>query len=87
MSSVVGEPGSAWSSGTCHLHLRGPAGQSPRPKLRLHIDISPTDRDQEAKLERLVRLVAPCTHRSERSESWHVLLDPEGDDFASCSAV
>ncbi|MFJ6902788.1 VOC family protein [Streptomyces griseoluteus] len=55
----------------------------PRPaKLRLHIDVSPTDRDQPAELDRLLALGArPADVGQTGEESWHVLLDPEGNEF------
>lgn len=51
-------------------------------KLRLHIDVNPTDRDQDAELDRLLALGA--THADvgqSGAESWHVLADPEGNEF------
>jgi catechol 2,3-dioxygenase-like lactoylglutathione lyase family enzyme len=55
----------------------------PRPaKLRLHIDVNPTDRDQEAELERLLSLGARKADIGQTGEeSWHVLQDPEGNEF------
>jgi hypothetical protein len=55
----------------------------PRPrKLRLHIDVSATDRDQAAELERLLALGArPADVGQTSAESWHVLADPEGNEF------
>lgn len=55
----------------------------PRPaKLRLHIDVSPTDRDQPAELDRLLALGArPADIGQTGDESWHVLLDPENNEF------
>ncbi|MGW5306169.1 VOC family protein [Streptomyces griseoluteus] len=55
----------------------------PRPaKLRLHLDVSPTDRDQPAELDRLLALGArPADVGQTGEESWHVLLDPEGNEF------
>ncbi|HEX3715862.1 MAG TPA: VOC family protein [Trebonia sp.] len=56
----------------------------PRPgqKLRLHIDVNATDRDQEAELERLLALGArPADVGQSGNESWHVLADPEGNEF------
>lgn len=51
-------------------------------KLRLHIDVNPTDRDQEAELQRLLALGAkPADVGQTGSESWHVLADPEGNEF------
>ncbi|MFE1147909.1 VOC family protein [Streptomyces albidoflavus] len=55
----------------------------PRPRrLRLHLDVSPTDRDQDAELERLLALGArPAQVGQSGEESWHVLADPEGNEF------
>ena len=51
-------------------------------KLRLHIDINPTDRDQDAELERLLAIGArPADIGQTGEEQWHVLLDPEGNEF------
>lgn len=51
-------------------------------KLRQHIDINATDRDQEAELERLLALGArPADVGQTGDESWHVLQDPEGNEF------
>jgi catechol 2,3-dioxygenase-like lactoylglutathione lyase family enzyme len=51
-------------------------------KLRLHLDVNPTDRDQEAELERLLALGAkPADVGQTGEESWHVLADPEGNEF------
>ncbi|MGW4891820.1 VOC family protein [Kitasatospora sp. NPDC004240] len=51
-------------------------------KLRLHIDVNPTDRDQDAELERLHALGArPVDIGQTGTENWHVLADPEGNEF------
>ena len=51
-------------------------------KVRLHIDVSPTDRDQDAELQRLLDLGAvPADVGQTGDESWHVLADPEGNEF------
>ena len=51
-------------------------------KLRLHIDINPTDRDQNAELRRLLELGATRADVGQSGgESWHVLADPEGNPF------
>ncbi|MFJ9057962.1 VOC family protein [Streptomyces sp. NPDC102409] len=59
------------------------AGREPRAgKLPLHIDVSPFDRDQDAELERLLALGArPADVGQTGAESWHVLADPEGNEF------
>jgi hypothetical protein len=51
-------------------------------KSRLHIDVNATDRDQAAEHERLLRLGArPADIGQNGDESWHVLADPEGNEF------
>jgi len=50
-------------------------------KLRLHIDVSATDRDQEAELARLLQLGAKKIDIGQGDVSWHVLADPEGHEF------
>jgi catechol 2,3-dioxygenase-like lactoylglutathione lyase family enzyme len=51
-------------------------------KVRLHIDLNPTDRDQDAELERLLGLGAtPADVGQTGEENWHVLADPEGNEF------
>jgi hypothetical protein len=51
-------------------------------KLRLHIDVNATDRDQDAELERLLAAGArPADVGQTGDESWHVLADPEGNEF------
>lgn len=50
--------------------------------LRLHLDLSPVDRDQDAELERLLALGAtPAEVGQSGAEPWHVLADPEGNEF------
>lgn len=50
--------------------------------LRLHIDVNPTDRDQEAELARLLALGARPTDVGQAGDAhWHVLADPEGNEF------
>ncbi|MFD3508589.1 VOC family protein [Nocardia sp. NPDC058666] len=51
-------------------------------KVRLHIDVNPTDRDQDAELERLLALGAkPADVGQPGTAHWHVLTDPEGNEF------
>ena len=53
-----------------------------RGKLPLHLDVNPTDRPQNAELERLLELGArPVEVGQTGQESWHVLADPEGNEF------
>ncbi|TQN31699.1 hypothetical protein FHX37_1619 [Haloactinospora alba] len=60
----------------------------PEPgKSRLHIDVNPTDRDQDAELERLLGLGArPADIGQTGQEQWHVLADPEGNEFCLLKA-
>ncbi|MFJ4681592.1 MULTISPECIES: VOC family protein [Kitasatospora] len=64
------------------------ARAEPEPgKSRLHIDVNPTDRDQDAELERLLALGArPADIGQTGEESWHVLVDPEGNEFCLLKA-
>jgi catechol 2,3-dioxygenase-like lactoylglutathione lyase family enzyme len=49
---------------------------------RLHIDVNATDRDQDAELERLLAAGArPVDIGQPQDASWHVLADPEGNEF------
>lgn len=51
-------------------------------KPRLHIDVNATDRDQGAELERLLAIGArPADVGQTGEEPWHVLTDPEGNEF------
>jgi predicted enzyme related to lactoylglutathione lyase len=60
----------------------GPVAHPTPGKLRLHIDVNPTDRDQDAELERLLALGAvPADVGQSGDEGWHVLADPEGNEF------
>jgi catechol 2,3-dioxygenase-like lactoylglutathione lyase family enzyme len=49
---------------------------------RLHLDVNATDRDQDAELVRLLGLGARRADVGQTGEeSWHVLADPEGNEF------
>ncbi|GAA5038969.1 hypothetical protein HNP84_003448 [Thermocatellispora tengchongensis] len=59
-----------------------PTDEDKTGKLRLHIDVNPTDRDQAAELQRLLDLGARLADVGQTGEeSWHVLADPEGNEF------
>ncbi len=59
-----------------------PVAEPTPGKVRLHIDLNPTDRDQDAELERLLGLGAtPADVGQSGDEGWHVLADPEGNEF------
>lgn len=55
-----------------------------RDKNRLHLDLNPTDRDQTAELARLVDLGATTVDVGQGDVTWHVLADPEGNEFCLC---
>jgi catechol 2,3-dioxygenase-like lactoylglutathione lyase family enzyme len=58
-----------------------------RAKPRLHIDVNATDRDQNAELERLLELGARRADIGQTGEeAWHVLADPEGNEFCLLKA-
>ena len=60
----------------------GPVRDPTPGKLRLHIDLNATDRDQDAELERLLGLGATHADVGQTGdEGWHVLADPEGNEF------
>jgi catechol 2,3-dioxygenase-like lactoylglutathione lyase family enzyme len=55
-------------------------------KNRLHLDLNPTDREQEAEVQRLLQLGArPADVGQDDGESWVVLADPEGNEFCVLS--
>ena len=57
----------------------------PTGKNRIHLDLNPTDRDQEAELRRLLDLGATPVDVGQRADStWYVLADPEGNVFCLC---
>ncbi|QDW63571.1 VOC family protein [Oerskovia sp. KBS0722] len=59
-----------------------PSNDPRTAKLPLHIDINAVDRDQDAELERLLALGARRADIGQTGdESWHVLADPEGNEF------
>ncbi|UZN03417.1 VOC family protein [Cellulomonas sp. S1-8] len=59
-----------------------PSSEPRRGKLPLHLDVSPTDRDQDAELVRLLALGArPVDVGQPADATWHVLADPEGNEF------
>lgn len=62
--------------------ILSPSSEPRTGKLRLHIDVNATDRDQDAELERLLALGAkPVDVGQTGAENWHVLADPEGNEF------
>lgn len=59
----------------------------PEPKTtknRLHFDVYAVDGDQAAELDRLLGLGARLVDIGQGDRSWHVLADPEGNEFCLC---
>ena len=50
-------------------------------KNRLHVDVNPTDREQDEEVRRLLDLGARPADVGQGDESWVVLADPEGNEF------
>jgi catechol 2,3-dioxygenase-like lactoylglutathione lyase family enzyme len=75
-------PAAAGFGGPQPTIILSPTADPRHGKLRLHFDVNPTDRDQEAELERLLALGArPADIGQSEEDDWHVLLDPEGNEF------
>ncbi|MFD4638380.1 VOC family protein [Lentzea sp. NPDC058436] len=69
---------------TTLLFLRNPDRKL--QKLRLHIDVTATDRSQAEELERLLALGATRADIGQGEDvSWHTLADPEGNEFCLLS--
>ena len=58
-----------------------PVSEAKTVKNRLHIDLSPHGCDQAAELERLLALGATEIDIGQGDQTWHVLADPEGNEF------
>lgn len=50
-------------------------------KNRLHLDVNPTDREQDDEVRRLLDLGARHADVGQGEASWVVLADPEGNEF------
>ncbi|MER7748160.1 VOC family protein [Streptomyces bacillaris] len=80
-SIEIGPPGTGFGGAQPTVVL-SPNSEPRAGRLRLHIDVSATDRGQDAELERLLALGAtPADVGQSGTESWHVLADPEGNEF------
>ena len=80
-SIEIGPPGVGFGGAQPTLVFNPHRGPE-RGKLPLHIDVNATDRDQDAELARLLALGAvPVDVGQSGEESWHVLADPEGNEF------
>jgi catechol 2,3-dioxygenase-like lactoylglutathione lyase family enzyme len=69
-------------SGSQPVMVLSATDEPKRDKLRLHLDVNATDRDQAEELARLLAIGArPADVGQTGEESWHVLADPEGNEF------
>ncbi len=59
--------------------VRVPEGKA--GKNRLHIDVNPTDREQQEEVSRLLGLGARYADVGQGDAPWVVLADPEGNEF------
>ena len=56
--------------------------ESKTVKNRLHIDVNPVDREQDAEVERILALGATRADVGQGDDvSWVVMADPEGNEF------
>jgi hypothetical protein len=55
--------------------------ESKTVKNRLHLDVSPTDREQADEVRRLLDLGARHADVGQGDQGWVVLADPEGNEF------
>ncbi|MGP3683488.1 VOC family protein [Streptomyces sp. IBSNAI002] len=80
-SIEIGPPGVGFGGAQPTLVL-SPGRTQRAGKLPLHIDVNATDRNQDAELARLLALGAVRADVGQTGEeSWHVLADPEGNEF------
>ena len=71
-------------SGPTLLFITVPEGK--QVKNRLHIDVSPTEGEQEAEVERILGLGARKIDIGQGDVSWVVMADPEGNEFCVLSS-
>ena len=58
-----------------------PVPEGKTVKNRLHLDLNPTDREQDEEVRRLLDLGARPADVGQGDVSWVVLADPEGNEF------
>jgi hypothetical protein len=78
--SIGPAPGAAVAAGAPTLGF----ARVPEPrtvKNRLHLDLNPSDRDQDAEVRRLLDLGARRAEVGADEHPWVVLLDPEGNEL------
>lgn len=76
------------------VYIEGPEGSGPgilfakvpeqkSVKNRLHIDVSPRDREQDEEVERILELGAKKIDIGQGEQTWVVMADPEGNEFCA----
>ena len=84
---VENERGYCWLSSTGEptapppLLVFVPVPEPKTQKNRVHIDVNPSGCDVEEELERLLGLGATRVDVGQGDVPWHVLADPEGNEF------
>ena len=58
-----------------------PVAEAKRGKNRVHLDVNPSGCDQGQELARLLALGAVRVDVGQGDQTWHVLADPEGNEF------
>ncbi|HJV08223.1 MAG TPA: VOC family protein [Acidimicrobiales bacterium] len=58
-----------------------PVPEAKAGKNRIHLDVNPTGCDQDEELFRLRSLGARDVDVGQGEQTWHVLADPEGNEF------
>jgi hypothetical protein len=72
-------------AGPLEIDFRWVADTSRSGPNRLHLDVVAVDGDQEAELHRLLAAGARPVDVGQRADAtWHVLADPEGNEFCLC---
>jgi hypothetical protein len=80
-SIEIGPPGAGFGGPQPTIVL-SQADEPKAGKLRLHIDVNATDREQDDELERLLAAGARRVDIGQTgAEPWQVLADPEGNEF------
>ena len=74
--TIKSAPDAPWGIDLCAV----PDGPK-QSKNRIHLDLNATDREQDAELQRLLALGARPVDVGQGEVSWHVLADPEGNEF------
>jgi len=86
----IGPPGQG-EKGPQPTIVFAPVAEPTPGKLRLHLDVNATDRPRDEELQRLLALGATPVDVGQGplrpGMSWHVLTDPEGNEFCLLSST